>query len=58
VSGFDVGGDSIYLGDAANANTLADLFAAGVIPDRVPEPGTVLMLASGLLGLGFVRRRI
>lgn len=58
VSAFDVGGDQIYLGDAANANSLADLFAAGVIPDRVPEPGTMLILASGLLGLGLIRRRL
>jgi hypothetical protein len=58
VSAQDVGADFTYLGDAANANTLADLFAAGVIPDRIPEPGTILLLGAGLLGLGFVRRRV
>jgi hypothetical protein len=28
------GGSSPYLGDAANANDLSDLFAPGVIPSR------------------------
>jgi hypothetical protein len=51
------------LRDACNANDLSDLFVAGAIPQQittnfVPEPMSGLLLVSGLLGFGLIRRRV
>ena len=45
-----------FLGDAANANDLSDLFAPGAIPNA-PEPATYAFVAGGLGLLALVRRR-
>jgi hypothetical protein len=57
---FGVFGPSGYLGGAADATSLNDLFKPGAIPPGIPEPGTwALMLAGfgGLAAAGAVRRR-
>jgi hypothetical protein len=46
-----------FLGDAANSHDLADLFAPGMIQKGIPEPGSLALLASGIAGLGWFRRR-
>jgi hypothetical protein len=45
-----------YLGDAANAQGIDDLFAAGAVA-AVPEPGTYALMLGGLGLLGAVARR-
>ncbi len=47
------------LADACNATNLSDLFVNGAIPaaSAVPEPGTIALLGSGLIGLVFTARR-
>jgi hypothetical protein len=40
-----------YLGGAAGANSLADLFKAGVIPSAIPEPSTWALMLLGFAGL-------
>ncbi len=47
------------LGDAANATDLSDLFAAGAIPQSVPEPSSVMLLAAGglMAGVYSLRKR-
>jgi hypothetical protein len=45
------GGPNGYLGGAAGANTLADLFKPGAIPSAVPEPSTWVMMGLGFAGL-------
>ncbi|HXE24646.1 MAG TPA: PEP-CTERM sorting domain-containing protein [Roseiarcus sp.] len=45
------GGPNGYLGGAAGANTLADLFKPGAIPSAVPEPSTWVMMGLGFVGL-------
>lgn len=47
---FQVGGPG-FLGDAANATDLSDLFKPGVIPSPVPEPSTWVMMGLGFAGL-------
>jgi phosphatidylinositol-3-phosphatase len=54
---FGVYGDAPYLGGAAGATSLSDLFKPGVLP--VPEPSTWAMLLVGFAGLaatGYRRR--
>jgi phosphatidylinositol-3-phosphatase len=50
-----------YLGGAADATTLADLYKAGAIPSAIPETSTWAMMAIGFAGLagaaGLGRRR-
>jgi hypothetical protein len=48
---FGVYGDAPYLGGAASANTLSDLFIPGAIPPGVPEPSTWAMMLAGFAGL-------
>jgi hypothetical protein len=45
------GGAGGYLGGAAGANSLADLFKSGVIPGAIPEPSTWVMMGLGFAGL-------
>jgi phosphatidylinositol-3-phosphatase len=54
------GGAGGYLGGAGGANSLADLFKAGVIPSAIPEPSTWVMMGlgfAGLAGAGAYRRK-
>jgi hypothetical protein len=51
------GGTDGYLGGAAGANSLADLFEAGAIPSAVPEPSTWVMMGLGFAGLAGAYRR-
>jgi hypothetical protein len=58
VAGGAAGG---YLGGAGGANSLADLFKAGVIPSAIPEPSTWVMMGlgfAGLAGAGAYRRKL
>jgi hypothetical protein len=48
---FGVFGDSAYLGAAASANTLSDLYVPGAIPTGVPEPSEWAMMLAGFAGL-------
>lgn len=55
------GGAGGYLGGAGGANSLADLFKAGVIPSAIPEPSTWVMMGlgfAGLAGAGAYRRKL
>jgi phosphatidylinositol-3-phosphatase len=55
------GGVDGYLGGAGGANSLADLFKAGVIPSAIPEPSTWVMMGlgfTGLAGAGAYRRKL
>ncbi len=47
-----------YLGDAANATDLSDLFKSGAIPSAVPEPATwgLMLMGFGLSGAALRRR--
>jgi hypothetical protein len=54
------GVDGPFLGDAANATDLSDLFRAGVIPGpsaSVPEPSSLGLVGLGLGALVWARRR-
>jgi phosphatidylinositol-3-phosphatase len=54
------GGAGGYLGTSGDANSLADLFKAGVIPSAIPEPSTWVMMGlgfAGLAGAGAYRRK-
>jgi hypothetical protein len=57
---FGVFGDAPYLGGAATATDLSDLFKPGAIPASIPETGTWAMLLIGFAGLaaaaGYRRR--
>ena len=58
---FQVEADGPYLGGAGGANSLADLFKAGVIPSAIPEPSTWVMMGlgfAGLAGAGAYRRKL
>jgi hypothetical protein len=48
---FHVSGPDGYLGGAAGATTLADLYQAGAIPSAVPEPDTWALMLTGFAGL-------
>ncbi len=48
---FHVSGPDGYLGGAAGATTLADLYQAGAIPSAIPEPGTWALMLTGFAGL-------
>ncbi len=53
-------GDPGFLGGAAGATDLSDLFKPGVIPSAVPEPSTWVMMGlgfAGLAGAGAYRRK-
>jgi hypothetical protein len=45
------GGAGGYLGGAADATNLSDLFKPGVIPSAIPEPSTWVMMGLGFAGL-------
>jgi hypothetical protein len=51
------GPGNTFLGDAANATDLSDLFVPGAIPSAVPEPSTWAMMLLGFCGLGFAFRQ-
>lgn len=55
---YDTGGSSPYLGDAANAIGLGDLFAPGAV-SAIPEPSTYAAVLAGaaMLGIAVMRRR-
>ena len=55
---YGVAGPNGYLGGAAGATDLSDLFKAGTIPSGVPEPAAwaMMLVGFGLVG-GVVRRR-
>jgi hypothetical protein len=44
-------GDPGFLGGAAGATDLSDLFKPGAIPSGVPEPSTWVMIGLGFAGL-------
>jgi len=50
------GPNNTFLGDAANATDLSDLFVQGAI-SGVPEPSTWAMMLLGFCGLGFAFRQ-
>jgi phosphatidylinositol-3-phosphatase len=54
---FGVSGPNGYLGDAAGATPLTDLYVPGAIPSGIPETGTWAMMLVGFAGLGFAGYR-
>ena len=66
VSSFTTTGGHMFASDVINNNILVDQDGKMVNPTgnvtdgggTVPEPTTISMLGAGLLGLGFIRRRI
>ena len=57
VFGVAGGGDNGYLGGAANAADLSDLFKPGAIPGAIPETSTWAMMLLGFASLGFLGYR-
>ncbi|HEY2750697.1 MAG TPA: alkaline phosphatase family protein [Phenylobacterium sp.] len=57
VFGVSGGPGEPFIGDAANATDLRDLFQANVIPNGVPEPATWAMMIVGFGGIGALLRR-
>ena len=54
---FGVSGPDGYLGGAAGATPLTDLYKAGAIPSAIPETSTWAMMLFGFAGLGFASFR-
>jgi hypothetical protein len=56
IFGVDPSTGTPWIGDAANATDLSDLFQAGAL-GAVPETSTWAMMIAGFAGLGFIGRR-
>ena len=52
------GGGYTFASDIVGNNGNTGSVASKNLPISVPEPTTISMLGAGLVGLGFVRRRI
>jgi phosphatidylinositol-3-phosphatase len=58
IFGIDPDTGTPWIGDAANATDLSDLFVDGAVPvAAVPEPSTWAMMILGFLGVGFAAAR-
>ena len=57
IFGIDPATGTPWIGDAANATDLSDLFVADAIAGAVPEPSTWAMMLLGFAGIGFMAYR-